>query len=427
MFCISSGIQSELIKPEREYDLQTSLTDGINNSNTLLYSKQEIMLNESRVKEARAILYPHFGINANVSQFTAQDVYALSPELGSTLLKPTGEQGDDFYAARMSLKKSIYTGGRELSTLRLAKASLERAKSHYQEIKNNIVFEINKGFYELLYYQQLERIFKEVLSQFESEKETDKKKYNETLFELKLQSVRAELNARIAEYQQLSVQARLKFIKTLNIEQGTYISVTGSLSEKSMDNISLSKCLSWSDQFRPELKQTQFQEEIDALSVNLSMAERYPTVLFGASYEFNGNEFPLDSENWNATLSLNFPIFDGWAGWARVRQKRAQRNQGRYKQAQLTDEVHMEVRQAYSKYEFWKNQTAPRQKEYNISKGLLSSLQKIYRKGKVAPDEYLNALVKTAEIEGRYLEAVKEELVSLALLEKSMGKLLNGQ
>lgn len=418
---------AEIVKPERVYDLQTSIVDGTNNSNELLYAKQEIKLNESRVKEARSILYPHFGINTSVSQFTAQDVYAVSPELGSTLLKPTGKRGDEFYAARITVKKSIYTGGRELSTLRLAKTSLERAKSHYQEIRNKVVFEIHKAFYELLYHQEIKRIYTDVIAAFDGIEISGRKKYDKTLHQLKLQTVRAELNVLLAEYTQKAVQARLMFLKTLNIEQGMHISVNGRLQEKTQGKVTLSKCLSWADQLRPELKQTQFQEEIDVLAVNLSMAERYPTILFGASYEFNGNEIPFETENWNATLSLNFPIFDGWAGWARVRQKRAQRNQGRYKMAQLKDEVHMEVRQAFSQYDFWRTQTGPRRGELEKNKQLLMSLETLYREGKLSPDEYLTSLQSTARIESRYFEAVKGKLVTYALLEKSMGKLLNGQ
>lgn len=417
---------SRPIKAEREYDFVSSLTDAINNSNELLFAKQEIRLNKNRVKEARSLLYPHLSINANISKYTANEVYALSSELGSTLLKPTNTKADNFYASRMTLKKTIYTGGRVVSTLRLAQASLERAQSEYQEIKNNIIFRVTKTFYELLFLDKKEKLYRNVIKNFEGMTGPVKRKYKKSIYRVRMQALRADLDAQIAEYTHNTKLERLAFISTLNIEQGTIISIKGGLRKKFVKGLTLSKCLSWADQYRPELKQTRSEEEINALAVSLSMAERYPTILFGASYEFNGTDFPLDAENWNATLSLNFPIFDGWAGWARVRQKRAQREQGRYRKAQKKDAVHMEVRRAFSSYKYWHAQIQPREKDLKKSRGLISTLREDYIGGDISSDEFLDALVKLAEIEVRYLKSIKEEVIAYAKLEKATGKLLNG-
>lgn len=423
IFTIPYTLLADPGKPERIYDIKTSIKDGLNNSNELLFTKQEIHLNSNRVKEARSVLYPYLDINTNVSKFSVDDLYALSPELGSTILRPTDTRIDNYYAARISLKKTIYTGGRALSTLRLARAYLERAKSQYQAIHNTVIFDITKAFHTLLVQQEKERIFKDILIELEHIQPLQKKKSSKPINAIRFYNLLAELDSHIAEYSRDTERAKMLFIKTLNIELDARISIKGELKEKTFnEDITLSKCLSWANQYRPEVKQRQFQEEIDALAVSLSMAERYPTVLFGASYEFNGYDLPLDSENWNATLSLNFPIFDGWAGWARVRQKRAQRKQGRYKKALLKDEVHMEVRLAFSDFMFWQKQIAPRKERLAKSKGLFAALEKDYVKGKISSAEFLEVLIGIAEIETRFLEAVEEELVAYAALEKAIGK-----
>ncbi|MBD3271280.1 MAG: hypothetical protein GF384_01930, partial [Elusimicrobia bacterium] len=84
---------AEPIEAERVYDLDTSIADALNNSNALLFAKQEIRLNANRVKEAQSLLYPHLNVSANASRFNAEDFYALDPELGSTIFQ-VNENGD---------------------------------------------------------------------------------------------------------------------------------------------------------------------------------------------------------------------------------------------------------------------------------------------------------------------------------------------
>ena len=73
-------------------------------------------------------------------------------------------------------------------------------------------------------------------------------------------------------------------------------------------SLDLPKLLAWSTEYRSELQQTEFQQELDALGVGLSLAERRPTIGFGASYERNGNDLDVLSTDWAGTLNVNLPI-----------------------------------------------------------------------------------------------------------------------
>jgi outer membrane protein TolC len=409
---------------ERVYDINTSITDAINNSQTLLYTSEEITVNKNRIKEAKSQLYPHLDINANISKFTVQDIYALSPGFGSTLLHPTSDEHDTYYAARTTLRQVIYSGGRVINNLRLAQTSLERVKTQYQEAKNNLIYDVRKTFYELLFQQERKKIYDQLLAVMQDVSTAAGKKNMNALHALRFQGMATRITAEAAEADRDAAQSRMEFVKVLNIEQDTRISLTGELEGKKIDDLTLHKCFAWADQYRPELKQTQFQEQIDSLSVNLSLSERYPTVFFGGSYEFNGSEFPLRSENWNATLGMNLPVFDGWSGWARVRQKRAQHRQGKLKKAQLQDQIYMESRRGFSDYQFWLSQIAPRLREVKHAEGLRAMVDADYKKGAVSSVDYLEALTSLADIRLRYLTAVKQELIAHAAIERVTGRAL---
>ncbi len=150
---------------------------------------------------------------------------------------------------------------------------------------------------------------------------------------------------------------KLKHLETLGLELNTMISIKGDILAPT-EEYDLNKCLAWAKNYRPELSQTQFQETIDSLRVNLSLAERYPTVTLGANYERLGDRMPLDMTNWNATINVNVPIFDGWASWSRIRQRKFQVREGKIRRASIEDEVFADVREAYLDYAFWKSRAA---------------------------------------------------------------------
>jgi outer membrane protein TolC len=122
--------------------------------------------------------------------------------------------------------------------------------------------------------------------------------------------------------------------------------------------LDVSQLLAWAKENRNELRETILQEEVDRLSVNLSMADRYPTFLLGGGYEMRDESFPIDDRNWNAGLTMNIPLFDGFASLARIKESRSRAQQGRFRRVQLEDRIEREVRSAYGDYMHWSEEIA---------------------------------------------------------------------
>ena len=127
--------------------------------------------------------------------------------------------------------------------------------------------------------------------------------------------------------------------------------------------------------------------------------------MFGTNYEFSGLSFPLDEENWTATVSLKLPIFDGWAQWSKIRQKRAQARQGRLNQSRIRDEVFIQVRKIYNDYNARVNELAKFQKEKDEMEEVIGRME---RSGVRTGED---ALVKIRLIKRRY--ALEEKYTML--------------
>ncbi|MFH1283683.1 MAG: TolC family protein [bacterium] len=420
IFAFCGSLYSE-ITSERIYTVDKSVEDAMKNNQSILFAQEEIKLAQSRVKEAYSLMYPQVELQTNATFFEVQSFYPLSGDFGSVLLNPYMDDTKPYINARAVMKQVIYKGGQILSTKRLANIFFEQAKSRYNEIKNEIVYKVRTSFYRLLLLQEKKTGLIKGLNQLQLLDE----RYSTSLSDydsLQLLMEINSLNGRIDSLNRDKQGALLDFIHNMNIEQDLNVVLDGSLEFKKVD-IDLNKCLAWAEAFRPELKASQFQEEIDTLVVNLSKAERYPKVLFGTGYEFSGSGFPLEDENWNATLSLNLPIFDGWAQWSRVRQKRAQARKGKLTRNTTKDLVHLQVRKAFNEYNSQADALSRIESfREDILKKIVSENNGLSRT--VNFEKRKNLIKYEAEINNQYLEALSRAINAQLTLEYVVGRTL---
>ena len=213
-------------------------------------------------------------------------------------------------------------------------------------------------------------------------------------------------------------QTRLAYLQALNLELNTNVLLKGELATQPVA-LDLQKLLAWASQYRAELRQTEYQEELDALGISLSLAERTPTIGFGASYERTGHDVNLHEEDWAGTLNINVPLsFSNlFFGWAKVREHKAQYRQATLKHAEAQDQIQLQVRQAYTKYRFWQSELVPREMEYHRAQTVTDALRAKGGNGL----EWLEAERLLLDAHLRYQKAVHGHLIALAELERAVG------
>jgi len=395
--------------------LPQGIERALQNNQRLLMAQEDIRISEQRLREAQSQYFPQLGLNFNSARYLAEQNYVMPPEFGSVLLRPSrGLEPDMFYSARAWLKQPLYSGGRTRNTIRLSRTNLERARIQYEEIRSRLVFDVTKAFYDVLLCQRKIQIRVEALNSLSalslSVSSEDVRRRTE------LGVAQSRLRREIAERRRELESARLTFLSVLGVELYTQVGIQGELTALSFD-MDLAKLLAWAQESRSEIRQTDFQQEMDKLAVNLSQAERFPVVAFGAAYELNDPEFPLKTTQWSAALNVSLPLFDGFSSRARIRQKRMQANQSRIRRAQIEDEVNLEVRESYADVVYWQNERLRREKELQEAESLTRGLEN----GKDAGDR-LRAKTWLIELRESYWEAVHGQRVAAAKLQKAVGR-----
>jgi outer membrane protein TolC len=321
---------------ERVLTLDESLTTGLQNSQDLMIAKEQISIAEQRVGESKALIYPKIDFNFSASQFQSDFPTVLAPTFANLYL-PAGS-ANSYYSTRFSLWQYLYAGGRYTKNLQLAVTNLSQAQTQAEIVKNRTARNIKKAFYVLL-------SSKEKIGMYEAYITAAKTRF--------IPQARQGLLKAKYEYQ----KNQLELLESMGIELNTIIDVQGTLKAPE-DDYDLNKCLAWAFQSRPELRQTQYLETMNTLYVNLSQIERKATISLGANYEWAGADVALNQRNWNATINMNFPVFDGWASVARTKQKFHQETESKIHRSEIEDQIRLDVRRSLMDYAFWKDQEA---------------------------------------------------------------------
>jgi outer membrane protein TolC len=417
LFLAQPGLAVDI--PDRVLSLDDSVRLAQNNSPALLSVREDVNIALQRVRQAQSLFFPRLDLNANWSKFRVEDgtPLLLQPAVGPTLVPANPRQ--NFYSARANIYQSLYEGGRSQNLWRQASISYERAKSASEERQSEVTANAKHAFFDLLFVREKKRFLLTLMTKMERVKPS-----GSILEQIKWESAMSELRDQLTSVSRQEQGTHKAYLQTLNLELNTTVLLQGKL-ETHPIALDRQKLLAWSTQYRSELKQTEYQQELDALGVGLSLAERRPTIGLGASYERTGHDIDLPGENWAGTLNINLPvsISDFVYGWAKVRERRAQYRQATLRHVEVSDQIQLQVRQAYDQYELWQAELTPRLKTLERMEELQDSLRRQAHRSL----DTLEAEKLVLDARVRYLEAVHGHLTALAALERAVGKPLSGE
>jgi len=407
---------------EHVFSLDQSVQRAFQNNQQILAAFEDIRVAEQRVIEAKSQYYPKVGLNFNVSRYRAEDDFVTPPDFGSTFLRANTVSPEEamFTTTRLWMRQPLYAAGRMNNTVRLAQANQERARIRYEEVRNQVLYQTTRAFYDLLlerkrirFYEELNRKVQDVGASLPAT--------SEALMDVRKKQ--RDLRRELADLKRREEKAALTYLSIIGLELYTKIDIVGELKTAPLP-LELQKLLAWANEHRLELRRTEYQQEIDKVAVSLSMSERYPTVSFGAGYQVDEPDdrvFPRSEKtsNWVATLNVSLPIFDGFSSRARIRQSRIQANQNQIFKAEIEDQINREVREAFVDFQFWQSEMAIREQELKNLEASISS----GASGKNVMDR-IRAEESILEARLSYWEAVHGHILAVARLEKAVGKTL---
>ena len=347
LFSISLYVSSVAFSQQSSL-LEKYRSMAVEYSHDLKVADRNIAVSIELEKAAQKDLYPKLSGDANF-QYTGNPL-ELTLNLPSMEKLVTFEGKDLKYGVAVSLQQPIYTGGRLLETIRMAKYRHNVSGFQEEYIRSGIYLQTDIQYWNTVARTEIVRISDDYRNSVASLTQTIRERVEAGLTDRQdLLMMEVKLNE--AEYQLLQARKNqenglMALNSLIGVELGVQTEVEDSVALVALDDASL-----WSDEgvVRPELKIATEQIKMAESEKMLTLSKYKPQFYVGVdgSYSSPGYNFRTDMDpNYAVYAKVSMPLFE-WG--KRKNEKRASSfkvDMATDNLNKVTDGVNLEIRTA---------------------------------------------------------------------------------
>lgn len=416
-FIICQNSFSQNPPPEADLTLPDAILIAFQNNKDIQMQEAEITVAGANIEGAISPFLPQINLQA---AYTHNDK-VLAENIFS------GYNNDNL--AKIAFSESIYSGGANMANLKQAKLSLDVQKETLRAKKMDVEFEAKRLYYGLLLAYETQRIARDALNQAIAHYDNVKRMYKHgtaSRFDLLQSGVQVSLlepNVVRAGNEIESLKADLN--KLLARKLDFPVAIKEKLSYAFI-GINENEFLRTAYLMRPEIKLKSLGIDIDRWAIQMAKSGYRPTVDFigSVSYRSNnpGNMFGRKQRNWNAGISVNIPIFEGFSTKAKVEAARARYAQAKIDKDNLVDAIAVEVRKACLSLKEAASIIQSQKSNVQEAKEALRIAEVSYQNGVAINLDVLDSQVSLAEIQMNLASGIYDYLMARAYLDRSIGK-----
>jgi outer membrane protein TolC len=330
------------------YTLKQAVDYALENNPDLQITHERIHQAEAQLGMAKASFYPQvtsrlsYDYSDNPSRAFGMIIAQRRLNFNNTNFNHPGGVND--YRPEVSASYSLYNGGQDLATTKAAELGITQAALQESATRNQLIEAVTASFYAILAAQEAHKVAERSIKAVQSELDQSQIRYDAgVLFKSDLLSLRVKLT----EAQDQAIQtangieqakASFKTLLGLTTNQPLTIAETGTWTTlpKVMPFGSL---LDQALTQRPEIQAAALQVAIAEQQLKAAQGAHLPKADAYVSYGSDSKDFGYSTnrDNVSAGVSVEVPIFSGFATSERINKAQSQLNQAHtaVKQVQL--------------------------------------------------------------------------------------------
>ncbi len=398
----------EVIKKGEVLNLQRCVEIALKKHPDIIAATNNVNAYMNKVGQSRADYYPQINLYSGYSR--------ISPA--------TGINGSyDNYSTGININQIIYDFGKTSAQVNIQNLNLNAVRTDLESISDRIIFNVKQKYFALLQSKRNKEVAEETVKQYQQHLE-QAKGFFEVGVKPKFDVTKAEVDLGTARLNLIIAENALKTAKAnLDNAMGIY-----DASEYIVeDNLKLEKytitfddAISNAYRNRPELKSIISRKEAAAGTVELAKKGFYPVLTGSASYNWSGDNFPLD-DGWNAGITLSFPLFSGFLTKYQVEEAKANLNVQKANEESLRQSIFLEVQQAYLNFKEAEERIPVAELNVKQAQENFEIADGRYAAGVGSPIEVTDASVALTNAKTAFIQALYDYKIAIASLEKAMG------
>jgi outer membrane protein TolC len=407
-------------------NLEKSLDTAYQNNRLLLSQKEKIRSSKFKISEAKSGFYPQLSFTGTYTYLGVLPSFIVSfpPIIENEKITQGFHDNFDF---NLSLQQSIFTWGRVQNNYSISQLNLRLDEENYKKNKQGITYQVKSSFYSVLLMRELIRVREDASKNIEEHLRTVDLRYKAgqasefDLLRAKVQLANAKpplLQAKRAYDLALS-----SFKNILGLAQEAEVELEGELFFKPGE-VKLESATQEALLQRPELKFLEFQKRIAQKGLAITRAGNKPSLMGIANYDYK-NPFYGEKkwdDDWNFTIALSFPLFDGFATRSRVNQARSDLRQLDIGENDLKEGIKLEVKEAVTSLDLAKETIISQEENVKEAKESLRIAKVQYAQGVITSLEEMDSELALTYAQINYLQALADYLTAQAKYDKATGQ-----
>ncbi len=399
--------------------LQDAYESALKNYESAKIAEEGVVQADSRVDQAWSSVYPTITASSSYTRYNE----SLPKGSDTSVYQPL-----DSFSASATLKQPLYTGGRTMAALRIAKSQAEGSRHDQARVKQEVLLAVSKAYYGVLSSLKHVEISRASLGRMERHR---------TVTEREASTRRTKANASsLLRADTLVSQARIALVRSeesLASARKQLTLLTG-LPEDAETVEPQPAALPGDD--GKVLEDTALQNRDDYAGIRLSreQAKDYVTVVEGAHYpqiSAEGsisflNSSPqtiLDGTIYYGALKISVPLFEGGLMKAESAEARSKERQAELSEVLLRRTIVNEVHDAHLHLQtvLAVLDTAGRQLEY--ARGNFDAVEGLFAEGLVSSLSLIDAEQALSLAENDFVNATYDREIAILSLQKTLGVL----
>ena len=329
----------------------------------------------------------------------------------------------------LGLTQPIYLGGSVRAAIRGAKINIDIAEEVLRQSCQEVLFQVQKGYYDVLLARELKRADEEQVSLARSHLENVEKRLKEGVASkfdlLRAQVALANARAQAIQSQNAVHLAVTAFLKTLGLSPQSQVDF--------LDELVYEEMVSEFDQeearaliYRSDLRQAALNIRYQKESIEIAKADFRPRLNFLASYNYV-RPFAAIGDVWgdelSATVALEVPVFDGFRTKGKVMQEEASLEALKTLALDLEETMRQELQEAFLSIDDAREFVESQEANVTQAEESLRLAEVGYKNGVNRLIEVHDARVALTQARRNLCQAVYNHMLAKLLLERATGVL----
>ena len=424
LLCVDAQEPQE-IDLSQPLTLEQCIELGLEKSTSMRNARLSLAIQELRLKNARADYFPIITSSGNYN-FNDRLDFGFEPEN---------------YDLGLTGRYTLWDNGRREVGFAQAKEGLKATTNRNEGIKQSVILQITRAYYDVLKDTELVKVSEDVLARsIEATQQTIALKEAGVLIpaDVATASVRQANNELSLLNNQNALQiSQATLPRLIGLDPGLLITVAVDesfqlyLDRGTIEKIQITveEAIQTAFDNRPEFKETEATLKQQEWSLTLSKLQRWPRLSANANYNVNLDDYLRERINfsefrsWSVGASLNFTLYDGGVLGNVVKERSMQLEQARENASDLERSVALDVRQSYLNLKRSERAVEISNTQVENAQLSLDVIQGRYRVGKAILLEVLDAQTSYAQALTNQVNAFYDYKIALARLQDAMGVL----